>query len=49
MFSWFYGIFGFNTPWLATFVIPAPDYEIRGQAPAGIQKCTVRRDFWIPD
>jgi len=42
-------IFGFNTPWLATVVIPDPDYEIRGQAPAGIQKSTVLPGFWIPD
>ncbi len=44
-----YFIFGINIPWLAVFVIPAPDYEIRGQAPAGMQKCKVVRGFWIPD
>ncbi len=33
-------IFGFNTLWLATFVI---------HAKAGIQECNVLRGFWIPD
>ncbi len=50
-------VFGINTPWLAAFVIPAPDYEIRGQAPAGIQTPSLQavsrelfnKEFWIPD
>jgi hypothetical protein len=36
----FYIIIGTNTPWLATFVIPAK---------ACIQKCKVLCGFWIPD
>ena len=44
-----YFIFEINTLWLATFVIPAkpvPEDSSRG---AGIQKCKVLSDFWIPD
>ena len=34
---------------IAFAVMPALDYYIRGQAPAGIQKPLVFKEYWIPD